>query len=624
MNVPADPSGAVARVLDRLRNVRTDANGWTARCPAHDDQENSLSVGPCDDGRVLLKCHAGCAIETVVQVLNMEMKDLFADQWGGGSSTSLNNIATLQQSGEKHSNPNGSANPGKGKGRAIPGCSLADYADAKRLPIDFLTGLGLRDLSYMKTPAIRMPYFGESSETLAVRFRLAMKGDRFRWKSGDKPCLYGLWRLKEARAAGFVVLVEGESDCHTAWHHEIPAIGIPGAANWQEARDAHHLDGIALIYIVVEPDSGGEAVKRWLAKSSIQDRVKLVDLGEFKDTSGLHLAGAGQFQERWHAAIAGAVDWSEQKAAQARAAQGQAWLQCKDLAESPDILDRVSATLEGAGVVGERRTVKLLYLALISRFFDRPISVVMKGPSSGGKSYLVDQVLKLFPDHCYYALTSMSDKALAYGDEPLSHRYLVIFEAAGMEGETATYMIRSLLSEGRIRYETVEKTPDGLKPRLIEREGPTGLIITTTRARLHPENETRLLSLTVTDTQAQTRAVLGALAAEDDDGEIDLSQWHALQSWLDGADHGTTVPYAQKLAEMVPPIAVRLRRDFKQILNLIRAHALLFQAQRKRNDKGRIVATIADYAAIYDLCIDVVAEGVEATVSPAVGRPSRR
>ncbi len=78
MNVPADPSGAVARVLDRLRNVRTDANGWTARCPAHDDQENSLSVGPCDDGRVLLKCHAGCAIETVVQALNLAMTDLCA------------------------------------------------------------------------------------------------------------------------------------------------------------------------------------------------------------------------------------------------------------------------------------------------------------------------------------------------------------------------------------------------------------------------------------------------------------------------------------------------------------------------------------------------------------------
>src|SRR5215213_11964446 len=73
---------------------------------------------------------------------------------------------------------------------------------------------------------------------------------------------------------------------------------------------------------------------------------------------------------------------------------------------------------------------------------------------------------------------------------------------------------RSLLSEGRLRYETVEKTSEGMNPRLTEREGPTGLIVTTTLPRLHPENETRLLSLTVTDTQDQTRSVLAALAEE--------------------------------------------------------------------------------------------------------------
>ena len=51
-------------------------------------------------------------------------------------------------------------------------------------------------------------------------------------------------------------------------------------------------------------------------------------------------------------------------------------------------------------------------------------------------------------------------------------------------------------------------------PRLIEREGPTGLIVTTTSLRLHPENETRMLSLTITDTRDQTAAVFRALAQE--------------------------------------------------------------------------------------------------------------
>src|SRR3954453_22801304 len=173
------------------------------------------------------------------------------------------------------------------------------------------------------------------------------------------------------------------------------------------------------------------------------------------------------------------------------------------------------------GVVGERRGAKLIYLATTSRLLDRPVSVAVKGPSSGGKSYVTEAVLKLFPPSAFYALTAMSDRALAYSNEPLKHRHLVIYEAAGMASEFATYLIRSLLSEGHLRYETVAKTKNGLDPKIIDREGPTGLIVTTTALRLHPENETRMLSITVTDTTEQTASVFQALA-EDVQHDIDL------------------------------------------------------------------------------------------------------
>ena len=35
----------------------------------------------------------------------------------------------------------------------------------------------------------------------------------------------------------------------------------------------------------------------------------------------------------------------------------------------------------------------------------------------------------------------------------------------------------------------------------------------------------------------------------------------------------------------MPPVAVRLRRDFGAVLGLIRAHALLHQATRGRDDR---------------------------------------
>jgi hypothetical protein len=230
----------------------------------------------------------------------------------------------------------------------------------------------------------------------------------------------------------------------------------------------------------------------------------------------------------------------------------------------------------------------------------------------------VERVLSFFPENAYYALTAMSERTLAYSEEPIKHRFLVIYEAAGMSGEFATYLMRSLLSEGRVRYETVEKTSEGMRPRLIEREGPTGLIVTTTAVKLHPENETRLLSLTVTDTQDQTKAVMAALAEEADEAEPNLEPWHALQLWLASSEHRVSIPYARKLADLIPPVAVRLRRDFGALLNLIRAHALLHQASRDRDAEGRIIATLEDYAAVRRLVADLVSEGIEATVPATI------
>jgi DNA-binding transcriptional ArsR family regulator len=429
---------------------------------------------------------------------------------------------------------------------------------------------------------------------------------------------YGLGLLVEARKADYVVVVEGESDCHTLWYHEIPALGIPGASNWRDGWAAY-LDGIEKIYAVIEPDQGGETLREKLTGcEAIRQRLHLVELGEHKDSSALHLADPESFKERFEAFLEDAKPWIEFERAEAEAASREAWEQCQELAEKPDILGCFAEELARSGVAGETRIAKLLYLAVTSRLLERPVSVALKGPSSGGKSYVVERTLSFFPKSAYYALTAMSDRTLAYSEEPIRHRFLVIYEAAGMSGEFATYLMRSLLSEGCVRYETVERTSEGIRPRLIEREGPTGLVVTTTAVKLHPENETRLLSLTVTDTQEQTQAVMAALAEEAGEAALNLEAWHALQIWLESAEHRVSIPYAKILAKLIPPVAVRLRRDFGALLNLIRAHALLHQAGREQDGQGRIVATIEDYAAVRELVADLVSEGIEATVPETV------
>ena len=490
------------------------------------------------------------------------------------------------------------------------------------MPVGFLQKRGLRDQKYQGQPAVRDSYRGTNSAEEAVRFRTALEksegaDERFRWRTGSKVRLYGLWRLGDIRKACYVILVEGESDVQTLWYHGIAALGIPGTSNWK-AEWADYLEGVEKIYAVIEPDQGGDTLRQKLSASGLRDRLYVVDLGEHKDANGLYLSDRERFEENLKRALAAAMPLSELERREAAEKAREAWVGCEELAREPNILERFARDLARCGVAGESRVAKLLYLAVTSRFLDRPVSVEVKGPSSGGKSYLTERVLGFFPASAYYARTAMSERALAYSEEPLQHRFLVLYEAAGMNSDFASYLIRSLLSEGRLSYEVVDKTSEGLKPRVIEREGPTGLLVTTTAVKLHPENETRILSLTVTDTRQQTRDIMAALATETTGDPPDLEAYHSLQEWLASAEHRVAVPYAGELAAAIPPVAVRLRRDFGALLNLIRAHAILHQASRERTHDGRIVATLEDYARVRELVADLVSEGIKATVPATV------
>jgi hypothetical protein len=288
-----------------------------------------------------------------------------------------------------------------------------------------------------------------------------------------------------------------------------------------------------------------------------------------------------------------------------------------ELAFDEDILGRLVEDMHGLGHVGEQRASKLLYLALTSRLLTKIVSVAVKGPSGAGKSATVERVLVFVPPDAVVSLTGMSEHFLAYDDRPIKHKMLVLFEAAGMSGENATYLIRTLLSEGVIRHGTVESQDGALHGREVVREGPAGLVTTTTQVSLHPENETRLLSITVDDSAAQTRNVILAIAGQDRAPEpADVDEWHTLQHWLEDGPRDVTVPFARRIAELIPPIAVRLRRDAGTVFALVRAHALLHRATREVTD-GRVVATHHDYAVVRELVAAIISDTLGQSVSPA-------
>lgn len=66
-------------LLARLDRVRGSSNRWTARCPAHDDHNPSLSIRLLDDGRVLIHCHAGCGAAAVLDALGLDYDALYPE-----------------------------------------------------------------------------------------------------------------------------------------------------------------------------------------------------------------------------------------------------------------------------------------------------------------------------------------------------------------------------------------------------------------------------------------------------------------------------------------------------------------------------------------------------------------
>ena len=69
-------SARINNVLAKLKKVKKNGQGWQALCPAHEDENPSLSIDEGDDGRVLLYCHAGCSFDSIVQSLGMSAQDL--------------------------------------------------------------------------------------------------------------------------------------------------------------------------------------------------------------------------------------------------------------------------------------------------------------------------------------------------------------------------------------------------------------------------------------------------------------------------------------------------------------------------------------------------------------------
>jgi len=270
-------------VLSRIQGARPsggNGKGYLARCPAHDDKNPSLSISKGEDGRVLLHCHAGCGPEAVVSAMGLRMADI------------------MPPKSEPAARPRPALVSSMATRTTFSPVTVTALAKEKKIPEEFLRELGLENCP----GGVLMPYrLMDGSLAPRSKIRTAVTGKKSsHWlgREGEMITPYGLDRVMDGREEGFIVLVEGESDCWTLWHYGIPALGIPGAG-LAKLIQKEHLLGIPEVYYWREPDTGGntfaEGVPKRLAEIGYTGEIREMKIAGVKDPSDLHKQDQGGF-----------------------------------------------------------------------------------------------------------------------------------------------------------------------------------------------------------------------------------------------------------------------------------------------------------------------------------------
>src|SRR5262249_48457023 len=156
------------------------------------------------------------------------------------------------------------------------------------------------------------------------------------------------------------------------------------------------------------------------------------------------------------------------------------------LLHQPNILSHLDDHLRAHGFAGSTRIPQVIFLTAITRMFDEPVSCLIKGSSGSGKSFALNSALRYVPPPACHEFQGVSAKALVHNKQlDFKHKLLIVQELAGIAKDGMVFL-RQLLSEGRVRYLTVDQGREGHKGKVaLGAEGPTGAVITTTKEKIY-------------------------------------------------------------------------------------------------------------------------------------------
>ena len=184
------------------------------------------------------------------------------------------------------------------------------------------------------------------------------------------------------------------------------------------------------------------------------------------------------------------------------------------------------------GVVGEQTNALVVFIVCVSRLLEKTLCLFVKGPSSGGKNYLTDKILTLFPPSEIQNLTSASLRSWNYMEDQLAHK--IVYVAERNESVGHIHPTRLLISEQKLVHWVTVKRDGQLVQERRETQGPIAAISTTTRDTVQVDDETRHISVWIDVSPDQTsRIVQAAFVERRRFDENELKTWHEVQRLLE-------------------------------------------------------------------------------------------
>jgi adenylate kinase family enzyme len=301
-------------------------------------------------------------------------------------------------------------------------------------------------------------------------------------------------------------------------------------------------------------------------------------------------------------------------------------LKAKQFLMAENLMERISSHI-GMAVAGEPGLAQLSYLFCTSRLLPKPMNLIVTGASSSGKSYMLSQVGKFFPDETVLTVTDATENALFYFSEnELQHRIVLGGERRRDKTDAnadRTRPFREMVSEGKIIKILPGKDENGNM--IVQRRvvyGPIALAESTTVQDIDAEDANRAIVCNTDESQNQTDAIMLASDIADEQGLEQLvpdstyQLHHTLQRMLEQAK--VVLPFVVPLSHIVRPRIkhnLESRRAWPQVKNAIKACALLHQYQRERDAEERIVATLDDYNMVRDVLGPWMSSIIEGTIS---------